>query len=171
MYDEFLQLVSVIEDAGYKRYELSNFAFPGKSSIHNRVYRTMQPYLGLGLSASGFLRPEDTKPESRNWPQDTGIRRTNTKKIKEYLAGNFVDERTEIASKDFAIEACFLALRTDAGVMLTDETTALFVPHRKKLLQQWQESDLCVYDDTKLVLTDEGMDKYNSLITDLLKEI
>ncbi|MEI6671859.1 MAG: hypothetical protein WCL02_00385 [bacterium] len=37
------------------RYEISNFAVASKASIHNMVYRNMEPYIGIGLSASSFL--------------------------------------------------------------------------------------------------------------------
>ena len=40
---EFLSDTVVV--AGYKRYEVSNYALSGRNSIHNSVYRTMQPYL------------------------------------------------------------------------------------------------------------------------------
>lgn len=47
IYEEFTLLKSILLSAGYARYELSNFAHAGKSSIHNRVYREMENYLGL----------------------------------------------------------------------------------------------------------------------------
>lgn len=38
---EFQTLKTIIENAGYRRYELSNFALPGRESIHNMIYRSM----------------------------------------------------------------------------------------------------------------------------------
>ena len=55
IYEEFSVLKDILLDAWYHRYELSNFALAGKSSIHNRTYREMENYLGLGLNASSFL--------------------------------------------------------------------------------------------------------------------
>ena len=43
--EEFQILKSFIEDAGYQRYEISNFAHASKASIHNMAYRTMENYL------------------------------------------------------------------------------------------------------------------------------
>ena len=40
-------LEKILEEAGYSRYEISNFSKVAKSSIHNRVYREMEDYLGL----------------------------------------------------------------------------------------------------------------------------
>lgn len=39
---------------GYARYEISNFALPGYRCLHNRIYWTHRPYLGLGVAAHGF---------------------------------------------------------------------------------------------------------------------
>ena len=44
--------------AGYRAYELSNWARPGHESRHNRVYWTYGDYLGLGAGAHGFLDGE-----------------------------------------------------------------------------------------------------------------
>lgn len=39
---------------GYEHYEISNFAIPGRRSIHNQKYWQRQPYLGLGAGAHSF---------------------------------------------------------------------------------------------------------------------
>ena len=44
-----------LEAAGYRHYELSNWARPGHESRHNRVYWTWGDYLGIGAGAHGFL--------------------------------------------------------------------------------------------------------------------
>ncbi|MDP2669508.1 MAG: hypothetical protein Q8O99_00385 [bacterium] len=43
--EEFHRLSAKAQQYGYQRYEISNFALPGKRSIHNMIYRTMQSYL------------------------------------------------------------------------------------------------------------------------------
>jgi putative oxygen-independent coproporphyrinogen III oxidase len=40
--------------AGFERYEISNFARPGRRSRHNLAYWTWSDYLGLGAGAHGF---------------------------------------------------------------------------------------------------------------------
>ncbi|HEV2247777.1 MAG TPA: coproporphyrinogen III oxidase, partial [Terriglobia bacterium] len=40
-----------LRQAGYRQYEISNFAVPGRESIHNRKYWQLKPYLGLGAGA------------------------------------------------------------------------------------------------------------------------
>ncbi len=45
----------VLADAGYVRYELSNYARPGFACRHNLLYWTDGEYLGLGPSAQSYL--------------------------------------------------------------------------------------------------------------------
>jgi oxygen-independent coproporphyrinogen-3 oxidase len=44
-----------LERAGRRQYEVSNFALPGKESLHNIRYWRMENWLGLGPAASGTL--------------------------------------------------------------------------------------------------------------------
>lgn len=44
-----------LEQAGYRHYEISNWARPGMECAHNLVYWRNQPYLGLGAGAHSLL--------------------------------------------------------------------------------------------------------------------
>ena len=46
-------------DAGFERYEVSNFAKPGHRSVHNEGYWHGLPYLGMGPGAHGLRHRAD----------------------------------------------------------------------------------------------------------------
>ncbi|GMK41382.1 oxygen-independent coproporphyrinogen-III oxidase-like protein YqeR [Paenibacillus sp. CCS19] len=54
----FMVVMNKLNAAGYKHYEISNFALPGKESRHNSTYWRNEPYYGLGAGAHGYARGE-----------------------------------------------------------------------------------------------------------------
>jgi len=50
--------VERLERAGFRQYEVSNFAPPGAECRHNLVYWRNEPYLGAGAGAWSFLNGE-----------------------------------------------------------------------------------------------------------------
>lgn len=52
--EQYGHLQSRLAAAGYRQYEVSNFALPGFESCHNSAYWTREPYLGLGAAAHSF---------------------------------------------------------------------------------------------------------------------
>ncbi|MBX2799119.1 MAG: radical SAM family heme chaperone HemW [Myxococcales bacterium] len=57
MYDHIVQRLT---DAGLQRYEVSNFARPSHRCVHNELYWTARPYMGLGPGAHGYA-PDGTR--------------------------------------------------------------------------------------------------------------
>jgi oxygen-independent coproporphyrinogen-3 oxidase len=51
MYDYIMKR---LPEAGYERYEISNFAMPGEESRHNEIYWRYEPYLAFGAGATRF---------------------------------------------------------------------------------------------------------------------
>lgn len=53
--DLYLTAADALSAAGYRQYEISNFAVPGHESRHNLKYWDSRPYLGIGPAASSCL--------------------------------------------------------------------------------------------------------------------
>ncbi|WP_410768971.1 radical SAM family heme chaperone HemW [Fontibacillus sp. BL9] len=52
----YLLLMERMKAAGYKQYEISNFAKPGYESRHNITYWRNEDYYGLGAGAHGYVK-------------------------------------------------------------------------------------------------------------------
>lgn len=56
--DMYERATDLLAQAGFRQYELSNWARPGHESRHNQVYWRDGDYLGLGAGAHGYLNGE-----------------------------------------------------------------------------------------------------------------
>ena len=88
-----------LEKYGYNHYEISNYA-KEKPSRHNLVYWNNEEYLGLGLSASGYIE---------------NIRYTNTRNLDKYP---FVKEEEYLNNKDKMTYFMILGLRKIEGISI-----------------------------------------------------
>ena len=100
----------ILEEKGYKRYEVSNFALEGFESKHNLNYWKRGEYIGVGISASSFMR---------------GKRFTNTFDLDEYMkciiSGFYPAVTSEdVNEADAKFEFVMLALRTKYGVNMQE---------------------------------------------------
>jgi oxygen-independent coproporphyrinogen-3 oxidase len=100
MYD---YLIKKLHEAGFKRYEVSNFAIPGYESRHNLTYWHDEPYYAVGLSASGYINQ---------------TRFTNTHSMTKYMKGLTDWATEEISSKSEEFEFLMLNLRLVSGYSL-----------------------------------------------------
>ncbi|MBW2267744.1 MAG: radical SAM family heme chaperone HemW [Deltaproteobacteria bacterium] len=100
--------------AGYRRYEISNYAKPGFEAVHNRRYWLRRPVLGLGVGAFSTDPPRVGMPH--------GVRRANPRDLAEYeraaARGAFdAAADVEVLTPQIARgEAVFLGLRAADGV-------------------------------------------------------
>jgi oxygen-independent coproporphyrinogen-3 oxidase len=185
VYDEFARLKDGVLDHNYHRYELSNFASVGRDSIHNRVYRNMENYIGLGTSASSFInfsKGQFGKADITKFAHKLGInlakdiqaaRWTNTFLLGEYLKDNFLDRNKTVFldRTNYLSEKFFLGLRTNEWVKNIQEFESILEPSWEAKIANFVEQGYCIFDGKKLVLTDEGMDIYNTIVTDIMAQI
>ncbi|RIA75974.1 oxygen-independent coproporphyrinogen-3 oxidase [Anaeroplasma bactoclasticum] len=92
-----------MKEHGYKHYEVSNYAKEGFESIHNELYWKEEEYVGIGMGASGFIKP---------------YRYSNYKSLKKYLE-LVEEEKIEIDSSEEKKEFMMLGLRMLDGISLS----------------------------------------------------
>lgn len=107
------RIETTLAGAGYRRYELTNYARPGREAVHNRRYWQRLPVLGLGVGAHSTDPPGPGRPH--------GARHGNPRARGAWLAaveaGAWPIGDEEILSREDAMaEACFLALRCAEGL-------------------------------------------------------
>lgn len=135
-----------LADAGYRHYEVSNWAKPGFECVHNLGYWQRRSYLGLGAGAHSYR-------DTRRW--------WNVRPPQEYLSivesGQLPvggDERLEPSQAH--LEEVFLRLRILEGVPSSSVDPAMAAP--------FIESGLLRDDEGALVPTERGMLVLNELV-------
>ncbi len=139
--EEFLVAAEVLAEAGYRHYEVSNFARPGAEARHNAVYWRGIAYLGLGNGAHSYAPP---------------VRRWNTRSWERYreeaTAGRSPEESREIVDADAArLEESWLGLRTREGIEAPPPGSSA-----ARVTDRWIADGLAVAEDGRIRLTPEG---------------
>jgi len=107
MYQVARQLLGA---AGYRRYEISNWALPGKESCHNITYWKNRPYLGIGAGAAGYW-------EGRRYK----IARSIERYVEGVRAGRLPLQEDEPADDHRAMsDTLVLGLRLEEGVRIDE---------------------------------------------------
>ena len=125
------RIVAAIERRGLRRYEVSNFAIPGRECRHNEGYWRGENYLGIGPSAvstleesafaaltGGVPRP-DASPRPRSLAR-RAVRLTQPADHARYLRRRHPLDaaREELGPPELLAEYVMLGLRTAGGISL-----------------------------------------------------
>lgn len=99
-----------LQDNGFVKYEISNYAYPGFESKHNLCYWNQEKYIGFGVNASSFFNLK---------------RYRNTSNIDKYIDGiknnkNIVVETEELDKLSLMKEYIILKLRLSKGVEISE---------------------------------------------------
>ena len=149
-----------LRDCGYERYEISNYAKPGRACRHNIGYWTGVPYLGLGLGASSYM---------------DGCRFAVNSDMKQYLEekpGMFTDVE-KLTKKDMEEEFFYVGLRMTAGVSLSEFERRFGVSAKDVypgLMETFVEEKAAVFQGDRFVLTDYGLDVSNYIMAQFLQD-
>ncbi len=152
----YLYACASAEKAGYRQYEISNFAQSGFESRHNLIYWNDDEYIGIGPAAHGFLK---------------GTRYAYPRSLRAFLAKNppIAEPRSAIASGGEE-EYAMLRLRLREGL----RNDLFFRKFAKLLPQPWiaraqsLPQTLVRADSNGIALTAQGFLLSNTLIADIL---
>lgn len=148
-----------LRECGYERYEISNYAKPGRECRHNIGYWTGVPYLGLGLGASSYMN---------------GSRFAVSSDMQQYLEekpGTFTDVE-KLTKKDMEEEFFYVGLRMTAGVSLSEFERRFGVTAKEVypgLMETFVEEKAAEFQGDRFVLTDYGLDVSNYIMAQFLQ--
>ena len=79
--------------------------------------------------------------------------------------------KSVLFKKDYMIESFFLALRTDRGIDDIEKYKSVLVSNWKEKIDLYEENGFLKLRENGIILTDEWMNCYNGIVTELLNEI
>ena len=151
----------LLKQAGYHRYEISNYAKEGKECRHNLGYWERKDYLGIGLGASSLME---------------NVRFKNTEDLQYYLehAGELEKiqkDREELSRTEQMEEFVFLGMRKMEGI-----SVAKFSDEFEKSLQECYGENIARMEKEGLLeekngflkLTSKGIDVSNYVFAEIL---
>lgn len=153
----------VLGAAGYRHYELSSWAAPGRESRHNGAYWDRRPYTGLGAGAHSY---------------DGRMRSWNQRDLDAYLATVEAGERPVAGSEwldepTAAFEAMALGLRRVDGISrraFAREFGADPLERFRPALMQSADAGLLDVGADRLSLTDHGRLLASEVLVGLLPD-
>ena len=152
---------SLLEERGFKRYEISNFAKDGFEGKHNLNYWKRGEYIGFGVSASSFMK---------------GKRFTNTFDLDEYMkcviSGFYpAIEAEDVSETDAKFEFVMLALRTKYGVSLSEYEKKFGVPLQEDFPKALEKTEKYLeYVGDAVKIKDEYLYVQNSVLMPFMEE-
>lgn len=147
--DMYEWLVATLQDHGFLRYEISNFAKPGYDSKHNASYWNRSAYKGFGLGACSF---------------NGSYRYRNTKNLNSYIQSQgqyqlLIEEIEELTDQQITMEKIMLGLRQARGIDMYDIIYRYTDLQKESFFQGvklLQEKGLLQQHDGFLKLTPQG---------------
>lgn len=159
--DMYLMAVETLEKAGYRQYEISNFAKPGYESKHNMKYWTLNDYWGFGPSAHSMMGK---------------LRYSYVADTEKYINGVMnndviIDKSEECnSSSERAGEYLMLALRTVDGISAEtmEKKYLTYFDEIEKCLLKYHKHGCVEFDGQKWRLTPKGFLVSNTIISEVL---
>ena len=154
---------NILREHGYERYEISNYAKPGRECRHNIGYWTGVSYLGLGVGASGYVM-------NRRFHVESDYRKYMSVKMQQDITPLYCDLE-ELDIKANMEEFMFLGLRLTRGVSRHEFNERFGVDMFEVFDRQIKRNmmlKLMEYNSPYLRLTEKGLDLSNMVMSDFL---
>lgn len=159
------------KETGYVRYEISNYALPGYEAVHNTLYWTGSPYLGIGPSAHSYdgfrtrrANPPDLKGYISRFSYPYIKRNTDLERKPAFYAEEVLD------NNELREEFLLTRLRLKQGFSLS-EFRQLFGDEKYAEISEriniLSERGMLVEKGGKVSLSEEGIMVGDSIILDL----
>ncbi|AXK60411.1 hypothetical protein C0J27_01455 [Candidatus Chromulinivorax destructor] len=161
--DLYYWTVDVLEQHGFHRYELSNFAKKGFESKHNTAYWERKGYKGFGLGACSF---------------NGQYRFQNNKNLRNYFQAvldknDLIHDVEEITPAQISMEKIMLGLRQAQGINIADVIQDFSLPQQQHFKERadWLEAKGFVRQEAgRLFLTPQGFILENEVAVNLFPE-
>ena len=150
--DFYLYAVQQLEAAGYRQYEISNFARPGHEGRHNLLYWNCEPYRGIGPAAHSCV--DNVR---RFWPGD----------VQGFIDGTIHEEiEGDCTAEDYLL----MQLRLTRGLDLEEYARrgGHFTAAQQAFMRQCVTHGYAVWEGSSFRLTPAGMVVQNAILTELM---
>jgi oxygen-independent coproporphyrinogen-3 oxidase len=148
-FEEYIWTVNCLKTHGYRHYEISNWALPGKECRHNLNYWLRKNYLGLGPAAASLI---------------DDLRFSYEPELNNFLAESPHFYFEKLLPEQIQMEEIYLGLRTNLGIKL-----AQIPPRSLKKLEGLIKEKLLEIEGDCLRATDRGMFVLDRLVLELLE--
>lgn len=155
----------MLSEKGFRRYEISNYARPGKECIHNLGYWSDVPYMGFGLGASSYQKTKEG-----------AFRYSNYSSIQDYMKEPCLpfEQRPgyeKLTEKDQLEETMFLGLRKIEGISIEDFRDKFGRTIEQvygEVIRKYIQSGHLICSNGRLRLTEKGIDVSDYLFADFM---
>ena len=169
--DMYETAVQVMEEAGFSRYEASNFARNGAESSHNQAYWQGTQYIGIGPGAHGRFVPRGDGKTVREARIQTLEPEPWMYEVEKY--GHATRRAVPQSRLDVLQEILMLGLRTKNGIPSEHWTIFSCGPTLDEvfgdtdMMRTLQETYL-IMDDSGLRATPRGLNVIDGIVPELL---
>lgn len=151
----------ILNKNGYHQYEISNYSLDGKECEHNKIYWSLEEYIGVGSASSSYIN---------------GHRMVNTNDISDYINKinnnqSVVIDNHKNSKEDEMEEFIFMGLRMIKGISLLKFKEKFGVDIKsiyKDVIEKNIKDKLLIINGEFMSLTSKGVELSNVVMSDFI---